>query len=36
MKSWSRNSEMVMTRNPYYWNLGPTASHCPILTISDM
>src|SRR4029077_20723173 len=22
MKSWNRNSEMVMTRNPYYWNLG--------------
>lgn len=31
MKSWNRNSEMVMTRNPYYWTLGSDGQPLPYL-----
>ena len=31
MKSWSRNSEMVMTRNPHYWKLGSDGQPLPYL-----
>ena len=31
MKSWSRNSEMVMMRNPYYWKLGSDGQPLPYL-----
>jgi peptide/nickel transport system substrate-binding protein len=31
MKSWSRNSEMVMTRNPHYWKLGSDGQPLPHL-----
>ena len=31
LKSWSRNSEMVMTRNPYYWKLGSDGQPLPYL-----
>jgi peptide/nickel transport system substrate-binding protein len=31
MKSWSRNSEMVMTRNPHYWKLGSDGQSLPYL-----
>jgi len=31
LKSWSRNSEMVMTRNPYYWRPGADGRPLPYL-----
>lgn len=31
MKSWTRNSEMVLTRNPYYWRQGADGKPLPYL-----
>jgi peptide/nickel transport system substrate-binding protein len=31
VKSWSRNSEMVLARNPYYWRMGADAKPLPYL-----
>lgn len=31
LKSWNRNSEMVMTRNPYYWKQGADGKPLPYL-----
>jgi peptide/nickel transport system substrate-binding protein len=31
MKSWTRNSEMVLTRNPYYWKQGADGKSLPYL-----
>ena len=31
LKSWQRNTEMVMTRNPYYWKSGADGAKLPYL-----
>ena len=31
LKSWNRNSEMVMTRNPHYWKQGSDGQPLPYL-----
>jgi peptide/nickel transport system substrate-binding protein len=31
LKSWQRNTEMVMTRNPYYWKTGADGQKLPYL-----
>ncbi len=31
LKSWQRNTEMVMTRNPYYWKAGTDGAKLPYL-----
>ncbi len=34
LTSWKRNTEMVMTRNPYYWKPAADGKRCPTSTPS--